>query len=159
MTAKTSRFSRTQSCRSRGAIAVMTQTRAYVPNRTWSRRWSRNRALICVVDVEIMAMGYWLLAIGYPTDSGSRPIPNSPEPIASSSRVQDLSDPRLQIDNVRARGPVTSPGQADAQRPLQIDQLESRLGARVRGPRRRWRETGERRESRRWRRYERRADE
>src|SRR6266550_4647572 len=78
---------------------------------------------------------------------------------SKSSRVQDLIDPRLQIHNVRAVGPVTSPGEGDAQRALQLDQLEPSLRARVRRPRGRWGEAGEWRESRRERRHERRADE
>src|SRR6266516_2018969 len=80
-------------------------------------------------------------------------------PFVDSSRVQYLIDPRLQIDNVRAGGPVTSPGEGDTQRTLQLDQLEPSLRARVCRPRGRWGEAGEWRESWRERRHERRADE
>src|SRR2546425_12115347 len=70
MTAKTSRFSKNQSCRSSGAIAVMIQTRAYMPTSTWSSRCSRNLVRICVVDVEIMAIGYRLSALGLGDEMG-----------------------------------------------------------------------------------------
>src|SRR2546422_2660590 len=95
MTAKTSRFSKNQSCRSRGAIPVKTQTRAYVPKSSWSSRCSRNLVRICVVDVEIMA---------------------------ASSRIQDLIDPRLQVDDVRPCGPVRGPRQRGPQPAPHVDQ-------------------------------------
>src|SRR2546427_11748447 len=132
MTAKTSRFSKNQSCRSRGAIPVMSQTRAYVPKSSWSSRCSRNLVRICVVDVEIMA---------------------------ASSRIQDLIDPCLQIDDVRPCGPVRGPRQRGPQRSLQVDQLEARLRARVRRARRRRVEAREWREAGRQRGHQRRADE
>src|SRR6266545_3256355 len=57
MTAKTRRFSKNQSCRSKGAIAVVTQTRAYVPKSVWSNRWSRKLVRMWDVEVEIMVLG------------------------------------------------------------------------------------------------------
>src|SRR6266566_9390687 len=115
----------------------MTQTRAYVPKSTWSNRWSRKRLRIWVVEVEIMR----LMAV------------------ASSPWIQDLVDPRLQIDDVRPRRAIAGPRQRGAQRGLQVDQLEPSLGARVGGARRRRREAREGRKPGWEGRYQRRADE
>src|SRR6266511_3143085 len=112
----------------------MTQTRAYVPKSTWSNRWSRKRARICVVDVEIIvvAVCHQPSAIG----KLSRGLTaDSRWLMALSPRVQDLIDPRLEVDDMRPRRPITGARQRAAQRGLQIDQLQPRLRARIGGPR------------------------
>src|SRR3989454_11386186 len=131
MTAKTSRFSRNQSWRSSGAIDVTTQTAAYHNSSTCNKRFLEKPIVLCVVEVEII------------------PLP----------RIQDLVDPRLQVDDVRPRGPVRSPRQRGPQRSLQVDQLEARLRARVRRARRRRVEAREWREPGRERGHQRRADQ
>src|SRR5882762_9899999 len=131
MTAKTRMFSRNQSWRSRGAIDVATHTAAYHTTRAWSNRWSRNRVRMWVVEVEIILL----------------------------PRIQDLIDPRLEIDDMRPRRAVACPWQRGPERGLQVDQLEPSLGARIGGAWWREIEARERREAGRQRGHERRADE
>src|SRR6266478_2544486 len=112
-------------------MAVMTQTRAYVPTSTWSSRWSRKRVRMWVVEVEIIPLPW----------------------------VQDLINPCLEIDDVRPRRAIRCPRECRPQRRLQVDQLEPGLRACIGRARRRRREAREGRKPWWKRRYERRADE